>query len=87
MADDSHNLQDIYNDFRPRILRYLSRMVGEDEAEDLTQEVFIKIDRALKTFRGESLIVNLDLSDRYQCRPGQTSQSLFPRAAWKIIFR
>ena len=31
-------------------------MVGEDEAEDLTQEVFIKIDRALKTFRGESLM-------------------------------
>lgn len=56
MADDSFNFQDIYNAFRPRILRYLSRMVGEDEAEDLTQEVFIKIDRALKTFRGESLM-------------------------------
>jgi RNA polymerase sigma-70 factor, ECF subfamily len=54
MADDSYNLQDIYNDFRPRILRYLSRMVGEDEAEDLTQEVLVKIDRALKIFRGES---------------------------------
>jgi RNA polymerase sigma-70 factor (ECF subfamily) len=56
MADDSFNFQDIYNAFRPRILRYLSRLVGEDEAEDLTQEVFIKIDRALKTFRGEALM-------------------------------
>jgi RNA polymerase sigma-70 factor (ECF subfamily) len=28
--------------------------VGEYEAEDLTQDVFIKISRALQTFRGES---------------------------------
>jgi RNA polymerase sigma-70 factor (ECF subfamily) len=54
----SYNLsfQEIFEDFRPKIQRYLARMVGEDEAEDLTQEVFIKIDRALKTFRGESLM-------------------------------
>ncbi len=52
MADNSFNFQDIYNDFHPRILRYLSRMVGEDEAEDLTQEVFVKIDRALKDLSG-----------------------------------
>ncbi len=44
----------IYDSFRPKILRYLTRLVGEYEAEDLTQEVFIKIDQALKTFRGES---------------------------------
>jgi RNA polymerase sigma-70 factor (ECF subfamily) len=29
-------------------------LVGEYEAEDLTQEVFIRINHALKTFRGES---------------------------------
>jgi RNA polymerase sigma-70 factor, ECF subfamily len=44
----------IYDEFRPRILRYLTRLVGEGEAEDLTQEVFVKIDRGLKAFRGES---------------------------------
>ena len=27
--------QDIHNTFRPRILRYLGRLVGEHEAEDL----------------------------------------------------
>jgi RNA polymerase sigma-70 factor (ECF subfamily) len=29
-------------------------MVGENEAEDLTQEVFVRIGRALKSFRGDS---------------------------------
>ena len=46
--------QKIYEDFRPKILRYLVRLVGESEAEDLTQEVFIKANKALGTFRGES---------------------------------
>jgi RNA polymerase sigma-70 factor (ECF subfamily) len=44
----------VYADFRPKVQRCLTRMVGEHEAEDLTQEVFIKISRALDTFRGES---------------------------------
>lgn len=43
----------IYADYRPKILRYLTRMVDESEAEDLTQEIFAKIDRALQAFRGE----------------------------------
>ena len=46
--------QEIYADFQPKILRYMARMVGENEAEDLTQEVFIKISHAIKTFRGEA---------------------------------
>jgi RNA polymerase sigma-70 factor, ECF subfamily len=46
----------IYDEFRPRILRYLTRLVGEGEAEDLAQEVFVKIDRGLKAFRGESRV-------------------------------
>lgn len=54
--DPTFNFQEIYTEFRPRIQRYLTRLAGEDEAEDLTQEVFIKVDRALKTFRGESKI-------------------------------
>jgi RNA polymerase sigma-70 factor (ECF subfamily) len=44
----------IYEDFRPKIHRYLTGMVGELEAEDLTQEVFVKLNQALKSFRGES---------------------------------
>ncbi len=48
------DFQKIHADFRPKILRFLSRMVGEYEAEDLTQEVFLKINQALNTFRGKS---------------------------------
>ncbi len=44
----------IHETFRPKIQRYLIRLVGEQEAEDLTQEVFVKVSRALKNFRGES---------------------------------
>lgn len=44
---------DIYNDFHPRILRYLTSLVGEHDAEDLTQEVFVKVSGGLDNFRGE----------------------------------
>jgi RNA polymerase sigma-70 factor (ECF subfamily) len=43
----------IHAAFRPKIERYLTRMIGEYEAEDLTQDVFVRISQALKTFRGE----------------------------------
>ena len=34
------DFQEIYTEFQPRILHYLSRMMGREEAEDVTQEVF-----------------------------------------------
>lgn len=46
--------EDIYRLYQPKLLRYLARLVGESEAEDLTQKVFVKVSQALKTFRGES---------------------------------
>src|SRR3990172_175806 len=46
--------QKIYDTYHPQILRYLVRLVGEPEAEDLAQEVFVKVSQGLKTFRGES---------------------------------
>ncbi len=48
------DFQRIHDEYRPRIQRYLARMVGDFEAEDLTQEVFAKIYRSLSSFRGES---------------------------------
>ncbi len=44
----------VYKDHRQRILSYLTRLVGEAEAEDLTQEVFVKVGKGLTGFRGES---------------------------------
>jgi RNA polymerase sigma-70 factor (ECF subfamily) len=46
--------QEIHNTFRPKIHRYLTRLVGENEAEDLTQDVFVKVGQGLKNFRGDS---------------------------------
>ena len=46
--------QEIYNEFQPRILHYLSRMMGPEEAEDAAQEVFEKVNRSLGGFKGQS---------------------------------
>ncbi len=44
----------LHDELRPRIQRYLTRLVDASEAEDLTQEVFAKVAQALPSFRGES---------------------------------
>jgi RNA polymerase sigma-70 factor (ECF subfamily) len=54
MSCDEFEFEKIHAAFRPKIHRYLVRMVDEYEAEDLTQEVFVRVSQALKTFRGES---------------------------------
>lgn len=48
------DFQSIHDEYRPKILRYLTARVGELEAEDLTQEVLVKINHALPDFRGDS---------------------------------
>ena len=50
------SFQDIYERFHPGILRFLSRLVGTDEAEEVAQEVFLRVDRGFTKFRGESSI-------------------------------
>ncbi len=54
MTDNNLDFHDIYETFHPKIVRYLTHMVGQRDAEDLTQEVVAKVNQALKTFRGES---------------------------------
>lgn len=44
----------LYGSFHPRILRYLARLIGPDEAEDVAQEVFVKISRSVDEFRNQS---------------------------------
>ncbi|SMC34877.1 RNA polymerase sigma factor [Sporomusa malonica] len=48
------NFEDIYLSFWPKIHRYVTQLVGHQEAEDLTQEIFIKIGQSVDTFRNES---------------------------------
>jgi RNA polymerase sigma-70 factor, ECF subfamily len=54
VMSDAPDFEQIYAEYRPKIHRFLMGMVGEYEAEDLTQEVFIKVNLALDTFRGDS---------------------------------
>jgi RNA polymerase sigma-70 factor (ECF subfamily) len=46
--------EQIHAEYRPKILRYLRRMVGPDEAQDLAQEIFIKVERGLGGLREDS---------------------------------
>jgi RNA polymerase sigma-70 factor (ECF subfamily) len=54
MVEDHKDLPSIYNEYYPKIVRYLRRLVGEADAEDVAQEAFVKISRSLEGFRGES---------------------------------
>jgi RNA polymerase sigma-70 factor (ECF subfamily) len=46
--------EEVHEEYRPRIVRYLSRLIGDDEAEDIAQEVFEKVNRSLGGFEGRS---------------------------------
>ena len=52
----NREFQSIHDRFRPRVLRYLARLVGEAEAEDLTQSVMLSVSEGLPAFRGESSV-------------------------------
>jgi RNA polymerase sigma-70 factor (ECF subfamily) len=45
----------VYQEFYPKILRYLERLTGDkEEARDLVQDVFLKVDQGLTKFEGRS---------------------------------
>jgi len=46
--------REIYKEFQPKIRHYLSRMLGDQAAEDIAQEVFDKVSRSLDSFKGIS---------------------------------
>ena len=48
------DFQSIHERFRPRVLRYLTRRVGEADAEDVAQSVMLKVNEGLSAFRGSS---------------------------------
>lgn len=56
MKSSDMEFQKIHDIYRPKIFRYLSNLIDEYEAEDLTQEVFARASKNLETFRGESHI-------------------------------
>ena len=44
----------IHDRFRPKVLRYLTHLVGQRDAEDLAQAVMLKVCNGLPAFRQES---------------------------------
>jgi RNA polymerase sigma-70 factor (ECF subfamily) len=48
------DFETLHREYRPKILRYMTRYVGAEDAEELTQEIFLKISKSLKQFRGEA---------------------------------
>ena len=45
---------DIYQEFNPKVTHFLTRLVGDNEAEDVAQIVFEKVSNSLPDFKGES---------------------------------
>jgi RNA polymerase sigma-70 factor (ECF subfamily) len=69
----------IHETFHPKVLRYLTRLVGESEAEDLAQTVMLKVSDGLPGFRGEAslstwiyrIATNAALDRLRRSHPGQ----------------
>jgi RNA polymerase sigma-70 factor (ECF subfamily) len=56
VIEQTVQFREICDTYRPRILRYLTRLVGQAEAEDITQDVLIKVGKSLQQFRGDSAL-------------------------------
>ena len=50
------DFQRVYDEFQPRIRRYLARLGRPGEADDLSQETFARVSQALAGFRGEAAL-------------------------------
>jgi RNA polymerase sigma-70 factor (ECF subfamily) len=54
MVINGIEFEQVYAEFQPKIYRYLVRLIGIKDAEDLTQDVFVKIGKALALFNNQS---------------------------------
>jgi RNA polymerase sigma-70 factor (ECF subfamily) len=54
MATTLPTFEELHAATRPKVVGYLRRFVGQAEAEDLAQEVFLKVHQGLEGFRGQA---------------------------------
>lgn len=54
MESPGYHFQDIYKEYHPKILRYIEKLAGHAQAEDITQDVFLKVNQSLDQFKGKS---------------------------------
>ncbi len=55
-STSQYDFASIFSEYQPKILRFVTAMVGQFEAEDLTQEIFTRVTQALPDFRAESKV-------------------------------
>lgn len=47
---------EIYRHYQPKMGRYLARLLGEHEAQDVLQNVMLQVSQSLPEFRGEAAL-------------------------------
>ena len=76
LADREAVFEQLFRDHHRSIYVYLCRLVGDHkQAEDLTQDTFVKAYRALGPAAGRRQLQSLALPHRDQHRPGLASPS------------
>lgn len=53
-----YEFTEIYDEYYPKILRYVAGLAGSNDAEDIAQDVFDKVNSGLEGFRGKSRLSN-----------------------------
>ncbi len=56
MQQGSIQFDEVFTAFYPRVLAYVTRLVGPQDAEDVAQEAFLKINKGVRNFRGQSAL-------------------------------
>ena len=58
MRDEALDFSRIYDAYHGRVLAYATKLLGRDEADDIAQEVFVKIRRSLSTVSDSSKLTS-----------------------------
>ena len=87
MTQEPTTFEELHTATRAKVVSYLSRFVGQAEAEDLAQEVFLKVHQGLAGFRGEAKLTTWVFQvathaalDRLKSASHRASQTHLPEA-------
>lgn len=58
MSESPPALSDIYGKYHRKVVAYAAKLLGMDQAEDIAQEVFVKVGRSLGTLSDEAKLTS-----------------------------